>query len=133
MYSVQLETLLDQLLGGVFLQPSGASDHETPAPPDEVRPSPLPLPDLKIRYIFGTNSPWTSQWCSWQLEAERERYAKSSQRPLELLRVEGGNHFVRFEIGFRPRCTEILFQLHWDDPDKFLAVLAEKPGVYIAF
>ncbi|KAL5532279.1 hypothetical protein ACEPAF_5848 [Sanghuangporus sanghuang] len=117
-HSVRSETLLDQLAGGVFLRPSGSSVPELSAPSSdngqsEQSSNSIPLPDLQVQYLFGTNSPWTSQWCSWQLEAERDLHSKTRQRALDLVRVDGGNHF-----------------LHWDDPDKFLAVLTGKPGSY---
>ncbi|KAL5521136.1 hypothetical protein ACEPAG_9058 [Sanghuangporus baumii] len=115
-HSVRSETLFDQLAGGVFLRPSDTSVPEISAPSSgkgqsEQTSNSIPLPDLQVQYVFGTNSPWTSQWCSWQLEAERELHSKTPQRALDLIRVEGGNHF-----------------LHWDDPEKFLAILSGKLG-----
>ncbi|KAI5122824.1 hypothetical protein M0805_003119 [Coniferiporia weirii] len=69
----------------------------------------LQLPDLRVVEIYGTRSIWTVQWGKWMLEEDIGR--RGAGRPVEFACVEGGNHFW-----------------HWDDPDAFLQLVAEKCG-----
>ncbi|EJD08472.1 alpha/beta-hydrolase [Fomitiporia mediterranea MF3/22] len=101
---VQPETIYDQLSGSLFFTSKVSSDPSANA-------NDIPLPELHVIYLYGTHSPWSTQWSAWSLESDIAAHIGDKRRPVDLVIVEGVNHFW-----------------HWDDPDGFLTLLAEKSG-----
>ncbi|THH08665.1 hypothetical protein EW145_g2537, partial [Phellinidium pouzarii] len=96
-------TIYDQLCGALCLGPAPDSNVSN----NNAEAQAPVLPDLRVIEIYGTRSMWTVQWGVWKLEEDLKR--GGAGRPVGFARVEGGNHF-----------------LHWDDPDAFLKLMAEK-------
>jgi len=70
----------------------------------------LPLPPVKICFIYCLSSVWSAQWAVSELEKDIEKWKAGGRklRELHFVAVEGGNHF-----------------LHYEEPDRFLQILAE--------
>lgn len=97
---VRSETLHD-LLSGALLFSESVSDCSVPSA--SIGPSTVQLtsaqrrsvlPDLRVLYLYGTHSPWTTQLSAWTLEGDLAAHSENTRRPVEFVLVEGANHFV---------------------------------------
>ncbi|KAI5122826.1 hypothetical protein M0805_003121 [Coniferiporia weirii] len=70
----------------------------------------LPLPELRVTLAYGTRTVWDVVWGAWAIEQDVARWRKEGRavRPLDVVAIEGANHFAI-----------------WDDPALFMQTLAE--------
>lgn len=120
--TVKLSTAYDVFTDAVLLEHDVDSN-------DVTESLAAALPEVRIVSMYCAQSYWSTQWGAWENEADLNKWKASGRRirPYELVRVDGANHFVRAFILFRSASFDLsAIQLHYDKPEEFLKIVAEK-------